>query len=272
MNKSSQVSDKKGSLPRISVVVPVLNMVDTVERTLRSIISQEYKNLEVIVRDGVSTDGTLEVLNSYSKRFPKILRLTSEKDKGQTDALNKGFKEANGDIVGYINADDQYEEGAFKKVADCYLESPQTLWIAGKGRVFDENDKEVAPFVSRYKNWLLRRNKYEYLKIVNYLFQPSVFLKRETFEKFYPLKGNDSAVMEYDLWLKIGNMQMPALVDDYLSKFYLRKGSLSTTRYREILKSDNELAKKNINNPFIYLLHYLHNLGRKLMVSKTGLL
>ena len=85
--------------PKISIVIPSFNKVDYIGSTLESIVSQDYSNLEVIIHDPGSTDGSLKVINSFVKKYPKIFKLYNEKDKGQLDAINKGLRKASGDIL-----------------------------------------------------------------------------------------------------------------------------------------------------------------------------
>jgi glycosyltransferase involved in cell wall biosynthesis len=103
-------------LPKISIVIPSFNKKKFIGATLESIFSQNYPNFEVIIQDGASTDGTLEITEKFAKKYPQVVNWESKKDKGQTDAINKGLKKAKGEILTYINADDIYIKGALKKV------------------------------------------------------------------------------------------------------------------------------------------------------------
>lgn len=252
------------SFPKISIVIPSFNKVDFIEETLKSIVNQRYPNLEVIIQDGVSTDGTLEILKKYARKYPKIFNLESKKDKGQLDAINKGLKKATGDILTYINADDVYEKGALKKVAEAYLKNPDALWFAGKGRVIDKNGKEIAKIVTWYKSFLLSLNKKYLILVLNYLMQPSVFLTRKAYKKYGPFTGTKTAVMEYDLWLKLFCIQKPVIVSHILSSFRLYPGSISTSKIREMMKEDEKIVKKYTRNPLIILFHRIHNLARSI--------
>ena len=105
--------------PKISIVTITYNSENTVEETIKSVISQGYPNLEYVIIDGASTDGTLDVVSKYSDRIAKIV---SEPDKGISDAFNKGIKHATGEIIGIINSDDILLPGALQAVADAYEE------------------------------------------------------------------------------------------------------------------------------------------------------
>ena len=105
--------------PKISIVTITFNSENTVEETIKSVISQDYSNLEYIIIDGASTDRTLEVVNKYRDR---IARIVSEPDKGISDAFNKGIRYATGDVIGIINSDDILLPGALQAVAAAYEE------------------------------------------------------------------------------------------------------------------------------------------------------
>jgi glycosyltransferase involved in cell wall biosynthesis len=254
------------SLPKISIVIPSFNKGKFISKTLESIFSQKYPNLEVIVKDGGSKDGTVDILKSYSKKF-KSLMWVSESDKGQLDAINKGMDQASGDILTYINADDYYEDDSLIKVGKCFQNNSKISWVAGKGRVIDGEDNEISRAITTYKNLLLGINKYPLLLMVNYLMQPSVFLSRSTYKKHGPFTGTKKYVMEYDLWLKIGKDKMPEVLGEYLSNFRLTVGTISTTSYKLVLASDLEIVENYTNNKLLLFLHKLNNLGRNVIVN-----
>src|SRR6476660_9299939 len=125
---------------RISIVTPSYNQGAYIGRTIDSILSQEGDfELDYRVIDGGSTDDTVAVLKSYGDR----VAWTSEKDKGQVDAINKGLAKATGDIVGWINSDDLLLPGALAKVADAFRARPSVEWVHGRCVIIDEHDQEV---------------------------------------------------------------------------------------------------------------------------------
>src|SRR4051812_48252088 len=103
------------NLPKISIVTPTLNQGNFIEETILSVIGQNYPNLEYIILDGGSTDNTIEIIKKYEKH---LAYWSSEPDKGQSDAINKGFKIATGDILGWINSDDYYMPGIFNHIGN----------------------------------------------------------------------------------------------------------------------------------------------------------
>lgn len=257
---------KSSKLPLISIVIPSYNKVDFIGETLKSIVKQKYSNLEVIIQDGGSTDGTLRVIKAYATKYPDKIVWESRKDKGQVAAINKGLRKATGEIVTYLNADDLLKPKSLKEVGDYFRQNTNELWLAGKGDVIDKKGKNISSLVTSYKNFLLSINSYYALLIVNYLTQPAVFLRKSTFEKYGPFKGSKTAILEYDLWLKIGKVSMPSVLDQTLASFRLTKGNLSSNNFSEILSSDYEIAKGYTNDSVLLFFHWLHNVGRVIVL------
>lgn len=250
--------------PKISIVVPSYNKKQYIRRTLDSIFSQSYKNFEVIIQDGGSTDGTMKIIRSFERRYPRNIRSESKKDGGQLDAINKGLKKAKGDLLAFINADDVYEnDDAFASVVSSYLINTQALWFAGKGKIINQNDKEIARFWSFIKNWLIDINSYRFLLWTsNYLYQPSVFLTRRGYSKLRKFDGVYGYVFEYAAWLKLGRTSMPVVVDKILSSFRISRENMSSMYYEHLFKKDIEIVKKFTDNWLIIYTHKLNNFAR----------
>ena len=255
------------SSPKISVIIPSYNKVKFIEETLHSIFVQMYPNLEVIIQDGGSTDGTLEIIKKFVRKHPSIIKCESKKDKGQLDAINKGLEKATGEILTFINADDVYEPGAFNSVAKAYGGNPGSLWFAGRGKIINSDGHEIAKTVTWYKNLLLSLDLRLGLLIFNYVMQPSVFLTNQAYKKYGPFTGTGNFVMEYDLWLKLAASAMPVIINKYLSSFRLSGENISSTSFKNTLKEDFRIVKKYTGNPLILFLHQLNNWGRVLVVS-----
>lgn len=105
------------TLPKISIITPTLNQAEFIEKTILSVLNQNYPNLEYLVFDGGSSDGTQEILTKYSKE----IKWWSEPDQGQSQAINKGLRICSGEIIGFINSDDQYEPNALLEVGIFFL-------------------------------------------------------------------------------------------------------------------------------------------------------
>ncbi len=131
------------SIKRISIVTPSYNQAPFLERTIRSVLDQDYPNIEYIIVDGGSTDGSLEIIKKYSHR---LAWWTSEKDRGQTDAINKGFAHASGEIFAWLNSDDTYEPGSVRDAMQQLDVHPQCSAIYGEANFINENDRIIGRF------------------------------------------------------------------------------------------------------------------------------
>lgn len=258
---------KQDNLPRISIVIPSYNKVDYIEATLASIVSQNYPNLEVIIQDGGSTDGSVDIIKQFTEKYPGIFQWVSKKDNGQVDAINTGLKKATGEILTYINADDVYKMEALFLVGESFFKNPQALWLTGYGDIIDGSGKIFSSWVTKYKNFFLNINQYWLLLIVNYITQPATFLSRKAYEKYGPFTGTKNYIMEYELWLKLGKVQMPKVIKKNLASFRLTMDNISATSFKELLFLDYQITKKYTNNLIILVLHHLHNLGRIGLIS-----
>jgi len=258
-------------LPQISIVIPSYNKFTYLKATLESIVAQKYPNLEIIIQDGGSTDGSVEIINNYAKKYPSIIKWESKKDNGQMDAINKGMKKAKGNLLMYINADDIYLKGAFRKVADAYIKNKDILWFAGRGIVINDKGKENTSLVYKYgvklyKDILLLLNRYSLLLTVNYLMQPSIFITKKAYEKFGPFTGIREFVMEYEIWLKIGKYQMPYIINKNISAFRITETNITSTQSSNLLGEDWKIVEKYTKNPLILFLHKVNNWGRNLIL------
>lgn len=179
------------SLPKISIVTPSLNQGRFIEKTIRSVLLQNYPNLEFIVIDGGSTDETIEVLAKYSKWIDHFV---SEKDSGQSDAINKGLKECTGDIFNWLNSDDYYHENCFCVLASNYVPG-KTKLIAGDYRIFHDDGTEDDKLI----DFKLQPTLEQTLAIV-LLNQPSCFFDLESLKKLGELNVSLQYVMDQDIF------------------------------------------------------------------------
>ncbi len=244
-------------MPKISIIIPCRNAADFIEETIQSIFNQDYPNLECIVMDGVSTDGTLDILKKYEG---KII-WKSENDRGQSDAINKGLQLASGDIVTFINADDVYEKDCFEKIAIFFKKNPETKWIYGKCKIIDENGLEMRKLITWYKNYWQKRYSYSRLLMMDFIAQPAAFWRKELTDEIGLFDVNAHLAMEYDYWLRAGAKYDPKFIDEYLARFRLHSQSKSSTRFSEAARDALDIAKRyataNKQN-FIVPLQYLN--------------
>lgn len=187
------ILEKDNSLPIISIVTPSFNQAQFLERTILSVLNQNYSNLEYIIIDGGSTDGSIDIIRKYEKYLSYWI---SEKDNGQADAINKGFQIASGDIFGWLNSDDLYLPETFYHVASSFKYHPTIDVIYGNTYWIDQWDC----IISERRN--TRFSSLGYLYGGLNLSQPSTFWKRNTFLAAKGLNTDFVFSMDTDLFFR----------------------------------------------------------------------
>lgn len=207
--------------------------------------------------DGGSTDNTLDILKKYEDR----IIWKSERDKGQSDAINKGFALTSGDIFAQLDADDVYEKGAFKKVATFFERNPDIKWLYGRCRIIDEKDKDMWKPITWLKTFLQKRYSYNKLLVVDFIGQPTVFWRKELVNEIGLFDVNNHLVMDYEYLLRAGKKYNPGFIDEYLASWRLHTGSKSSLNSATRAKQGLDVAKRYTNSKIILILHYLAYLG-----------
>jgi glycosyltransferase involved in cell wall biosynthesis len=182
--------------PGVSIVTPSYNQARFIEETIRSVLLQGYPDLEYIIIDGGSTDGSVEVIRKYE---PWLAYWVSEPDRGQSDAINKGFVRASGEIAAWLNSDDTYEPGALCRIAQEFGADQAKALVYGDCNVVDENGKFM---------WVMRQPCVTLDKLIRYwantaIPQQATFFRRQVLEKVGLLNCEMHFSMDYDLWLRI---------------------------------------------------------------------
>lgn len=224
---------------RISVVTPSFNQARFIERTIRSVLDQSHPDVELLVVDGGSTDGTLDILRKYADRIAWV----SEKDRGQAHAINKGLRKASGAIVAWLNSDDTYEPGALARVAGYFTDHPECGWAYGKCRIIDEEDREIRSFITRYKNLLLANYSFPKLLAENFISQPAVFWRRKLLDEIGYLSEQEHFCMDYEYWLRVGSRHPAGVIREYLANFRYHGGSKSGSVNRRQFEDELRIAR-----------------------------
>jgi glycosyltransferase involved in cell wall biosynthesis len=183
--------------PLVSIVTPSYNQAHFLEETIQSILSQDYPNLEYIIVDGGSTDGSLDMINRYASR---LAWWVSEPDQGQTDAINKGFSHAHGDILAWLNSDDTYLPGAISEAVTFTLAHPQATMIYGDANLVDEHGKIIGRFPARQTDLpkLLRGSVH--------IPQQASFFRASFWKQVGLLDPDFQFAMDYDLWVRLAKL------------------------------------------------------------------
>ncbi len=178
---------------KVSIVTPSFNQAPFITRTIESVLSQDWKLVDYIVCDGDSTDGTQVILAKYGDRIAWI----SEKDDGQADAVNKGIRATDGDIIGWLNSDDIYYSEAVRTVVEYFSKHPEVDVVYGMADHIDVNDRAYEFYST--EPWNFAR-----LQEICFLCQPAVFLRRSVVERHGLLDKSLRFCMDYEYWLRLG--------------------------------------------------------------------
>lgn len=200
-------------LPTISVVTCSYQQARYLEQAIRSVVEQDYPRLEYIVIDGGSTDGSREVIAQHAA---SLAHWISESDRGQTDALQKGFRRARGEICGWLCSDDLLLPGALRAVATYFSSHPGVVAAYGDALWIDDAGRFLRP--KREMSF----NRFVFLHDHNYVPQPSMFWRREVYEAVGGLDPTFDLAMDADLWERLSRQGRVGHIPHYLScmRFY----------------------------------------------------
>ena len=262
----------KNNTPLVSIVTPSFNKGLYIEETILSIRNQTYKNIEHIVIDGGSPDETLSILKKYSP----VLVWVSEPDKGQSDAINKGWRIAKGDIIAYLNADDTYLPNAVEIAVNFFLKHPETAMIYGDGIFSDEKGKFLMNFTAgefKLKNLVFCKDN---------ILQPAVFLRKTVFETIGDVDADLHLAMDLDYWIRTGLRYKVNYIPQQLATAKIYLDAKSSAQMHKYVMEYEHILEKLFSNPqlppdikliekdafnFVYVkggLDYLHvKMGRE---------
>lgn len=181
----------------VSIITPSYNQGRFLEATILSVLQQDYKNIEYIIVDGGSTDGSREVIQRYADR---LAWWTSQPDQGQTEAINKGFARAGGDVLAWLNSDDTYQPGAVSEAVAYLQDHPEAGLVYGDANFIDEHGNVIGRFPSRQTDYKRLRQGYVHIC------QQASFFRAELWRKVGPLDSSFYFAMDYDLWVRLSRL------------------------------------------------------------------
>lgn len=218
---------------RVSIITVVRNGVETIEQTILSVLGQTYKNIEYIIIEGQSTDGTLQIIEKYSRFIDSFI---SEPDEGLYDAMNKGIRRATGEIIGIINSDDWYAEDAVERVVN-YLNGNNVDVVYGNViHVYQDGSEKL---------W--KKMPLETIRYRTAVQHPSVFIKKEIYYKYGGFDLDYAVSADYELLLRLYSKDIRfGFVNSIVA--YYRRGGFSSKFYRKGIAEHREISLKYINS------------------------
>ncbi|MFZ0532580.1 MAG: glycosyltransferase family 2 protein [Anaerolineales bacterium] len=183
--------------PLVSIITPSYNQGRFLTETIQSVLSQDYPNVEYIIVDGGSTDGSVEIIQRYASQLSWWV---SETDQGQTDGINKGFAHANGEIFAWLNSDDTYLPGTVSEAVTWLLSHPEAALVYADANLIDEQGCVIGRFPARQTNLkkLLRGSVH--------IPQQTTFFWSRLWKQVGPLDPTFQFAMDYDLWVRLAKL------------------------------------------------------------------
>lgn len=239
---------------RISIIIPSFNQGTFIERTLKSVLDQDYADFEVIVVDGKSTDKTHSILERY-KTNPHI-NWIRDIDKNQTNAINIGLKYARGEIVSYLNSDDLLAPECISYISAIFSDK-EVKWVTGDTQIINTDNKEIFKLIRLYKSFFRHFASAKLLGVIPFISQPSTFWRRELIAEVGYFNEELNYTMDYDYWSRLYQLYNPYITHKVLSLFRVHTSSKSN---RDFMAEFNEgyFVCKKYCPAYIVFLHKLH--------------
>ena len=202
----------QNALPKVSIVTPSFNQAPFLEQTLRSVLEQDYPNLEYIVIDGGSTDGSLEIIHKYADQ---LAYWQSQPDQGQTDAINQGFARASGEILAWLNSDDLLLPGAVSAAVRALQAHPEAAMVYGDALLINAEGKTIGKFPAAQTDYRKLRRGYVHIP------QQASFFRADLWRQVAPLDVSFYFAMDYDLWVRLAALAPLVYVPQLWAAFRL---------------------------------------------------
>jgi glycosyltransferase involved in cell wall biosynthesis len=250
--------DSEPSLPKISIVTPSYNQGQYLEKTIQSVLDQHYPNLEYIIIDGGSLDNSTEIIKKYEKYLKYWV---SEPDRGQSHAINKGFKHATGDLFAWLNSDDYYMLGALDEVAKVFREHPDAGAIVGTGQII--NSKGEVTYYKEPTEEITIESLYNWLNGGNFS-QPSCMFTRAAWEQCGPLDEEVHIAFDLDFWLRMAKKGFNFVVTQKLLSTALTHREAKTTAFEHLMRVDISLIIMRHGGGEQAVRKHLENMAQRL--------
>jgi glycosyltransferase involved in cell wall biosynthesis len=236
---AGQNTTAAGGWPKISLVTPVFNSVGYLEATIRSVLSQQYPNLEYVIVDGGSTDGSVEIIRKYQSQLHAWV---SEPDRGMYDAINKGFARSSGELMGWISATDLLHAGSLFVVGGVFRQFPEVEWITGRPTGF--NDDGMAVEVLKLRQW----SRMPFLAGANrYIQQESTFWRRSLWDRAGGrVDDSRSKASDFELWVRFFRYAKLYPVDALIGGFRSHPDSLGLQNLEECHRIQEEIIASEL--------------------------
>ncbi len=248
--------------PLFSIITPTFNQGQFIEETIRSVLDQHYPRIEHIVMDAGSTDKTISVL----KNFPHI-DWVSEKDRGQTHAVNKGVVKAKGEIIGWINSDDIFLPGAFVAVAEKFKAEPECSVVFGNYHAVDESGKilySTTGFCGRYEE-MIRWWDYTFA-----IHQPTVFVRKEVFGIAGLLDESYHYAMDYEWWLRVAMHYRFHHIPKFLATYRMHRDAKTFAPLEQFVYPEQLRASKKHWGTFLQPRYWKYRMSYRMWLLRKA--
>lgn len=255
--------------PRITVVTPSYNQGQFIEQTIQSVLLQGYPNLEYIIIDGGSTDNTIEIIRTYERH---LAHWESGTDRGQADAINKGFHRATGEVLAWLNSDDMYLPTALSQVSNYFKQSQSNKIVFGNCLHLNEDTKDAWG-----SNVELSHNSLD-LSLCDYIIQPSCFIARGAWEEVGPLDIDLTYGLDWDWFIRAKRSGIDFQpVGKFLAIYRLhaqhKSGTGGEVRMKELAHIYEKYHPESVSRAYLRLktsdvIRSADNLMRKVKLSK----
>ena len=242
-------------LPKISIVTPSYNQGAYLGETLQSLVDQDYPNLEVIIQEGGSTDDSIEIAQKFVEQRPSTFQLHVEKDSGQADALNRGFRKATGQILGFLNSDDRLRKGCLQRVSKEIDPNRNRHIVFGRSLFFRDNplrtgQEHACEYTSHFEQLAIWKRHF------NQIPQPSTFWTRQVWEQCGEIDSDIHHALDYDLFCRFSQHYRFHKVSEIWSDYRLHANSKTTNKTHEDLMDDCDAISRRYWGSWIQPLRW----------------